>query len=111
MIVLRRQIALLKRWWAINPSVTRWLPRCVNKWLQYWGERYRSAKAHRESEDALPFPYSSSWYLESYCYNRKAAEPDFEAYWREQQRLVDLAYAYRKTKLLQGKGPEFTLHD
>lgn len=56
----------------------------------------------------MPFPYNNAWSLIAYCENRKAAEPDLEPYWREQQRLMDLKWAYRN---LPGPHPDpsFTL--
>ena len=89
----------------------RFFPRWANKRLQYWGERRRSAKAALEPETNLPFPYNDQFALQAYCLNRKFAEPDFEPYWAEQQRLVDLGYLYRKAKLLQGKPYELELED
>jgi hypothetical protein len=70
-------------------SITHFLPRWINKRLQKWGERRRSAKARLEPEANLPFPYNDAVYLEAYIMNRKIAEPDFEAYWSRQQAIVD----------------------
>lgn len=68
--------------------LTHFLPRFINKRLQYWGERRRSAKAALEPETNLPFPYNDALYMEAYCLNRKFAEPDFEAYWQRIQRDI-----------------------
>jgi hypothetical protein len=83
-------------------ALTHFLPRFINKRLQYWGERRRSAKAALEPETNLPFPYNNALYLEAYCLNKKFAEPDFEAYWQNEQRWVYVSNMYSKSLLLRG---------
>lgn len=92
----------LSRWWALNPSVTRFFPLWANKRLQKAGERRRSEAAHAEPETNLPFPYNDFHNLSAYCHNRLMAEPDFEPYWKEQQRLIDIKSTYSRASLLKG---------
>ena len=85
----------------------RWLrtqpwTRIGQKWQQYYGERFRSWRAQREPDTNLPFPYNNPVLLNNFEENKKMAEPDHEAYWREQQRILDLKHMYSKAKLLQG---------
>lgn len=94
----------------VLPSLTHFLPRCINKRLQYLGERWRSFVAQQESEAKLPFPYNDPHSLEAYQLNKKIAEPDFDPYWEEQKRLMELKYVYNTLPLLKGHPPcELTL--
>lgn len=86
----------------MRKSVTHFFPRWINRRLQYYGERYRSWRARQEPETTLPFPYNDSCALTEFELNKLSAEPDFEAYWQNEQRLADLEYAYRKMPLLKG---------
>lgn len=99
-----RRVRLLREWWARNPSLTRFLPAWANKRLQKLGEWHRSRKAQQEPQTNLPFPYNDADSLTAFEQNKLAAEPDFEVYWKEQQRLVDLGYLYRRVPLLRGYG-------
>lgn len=76
--------------------LTHLLPRFINKRLQYWGERRRSAKARLEPDENMPFPYNDATFLEAYCLNRKFTEPDFEAYWQRQQAIIDQSDTARR---------------
>lgn len=105
-IFIRRRHFYLSRMW--NSRFGRWLrgqpwTRICQKQQQYLGERFRSwLNRHVDSYASLPFPYHSMDYLDAYENNKLAAEPDHEAYWIEQQRIMNLGYTYTKTKLLQG---------
>jgi len=76
--------------------------RICQKQQQYYGERFRSWRAQREPETNLPFPYNNAVLLNAFEENKRMAKPDREAYWREQQRILDYKYAYAKVKLLKG---------
>lgn len=105
-IFVRRHHFYLSRLW--NSRFGLWLrgqpwTRICQKQQQYYGERFRSWLGPKlDSYASMPFPYHSQDYLDAYESNKLAARPDDEAYWKEQQRILDLKYTYSKVKLLQG---------